>query len=271
MSRRTPFHDHNHARDFDRRMGQSNSRTALIEEMIRHLKLRGTEKVLDMGAGTGRVARALLPDLPRGVLVGVDPAPAMLHVAGEHKTEEGGRNFFLVCGRGENLPLKTGTLDLVVSVFSLHHFKRKGAALKEARRVLRTGGKIMILDPVVREPSDAVETEVTQLVQNVFRRTHGPEFCMLPLSELRQILFMAGFVEITTWPQPLVFYGDSADKVPMGKHWYEAAQTAGAHRSAEVRARFAQSYFQIPPEEEPEPTLTGSLTFGLVSGCKGGD
>ena len=268
MSSKTPFHDHNHAREFDRRMGESSSRAMLIEEMIGHLRPRGTEKVLDMGVGTGRVARVLLPRLPRGLLVGVDAAPAMLHVAGEHKAAEGTGNFLLVCGRGENLPLKTGSLDLVVSVFTLHHFKRKGVALREALRVLRPGGMIMILDPLIREPVDPVEVQVSHLIQNVFRRTHGPEFCLLPLSEMRQMLFMSGFSEITVRTRPLAFEGDPVNKAPMGKHWYEAAEAARDHPSEEVRRRFEESYFQLPLEEEPEPTLTGCLSFAFVSGVK---
>lgn len=268
MAKQSLFHDPEHAHDFDRRTAQSVSRAALIEEMISHLKLRGNEKVLDMGTGTGRVARAVLPHLPRGWLTGVDPAPAMLQVAREQKAGGEGKNLLLACGQAESLPCRERCLDLVVTAFSLHHFRHKGAALKEACRVLRRAGRIMILDPVIREPADALEEEVASLVQRVFRRTHGPDFCLQPLSELRQTLALAGFSEVTALTRTLHLQQEPVEKVPMGKHWYEAAQAAASHKTAEVRTRFEESYFLTPRENEREPTLTGHLTFAFVSGSK---
>lgn len=266
--KQTPFHDRDHAHDFDRRVGQSSSRSALIEEMISLLGLHGSERGLDMGVGTGRVARAILPHLPGGWLAGVDPAAAMLEVAGEQKIGGEWRNLLLVCGEAERLPLRAGSFDFVVSVFSFHHFSHKGAALQEACRSLRRGGRVMILDPVVREPTDAAGEEAANLVQRAFRRTHGPAFCLQSLAELRQILALAGFSEIAAQSRTLTFQDEPVEKVPMGKHWYEAAQAAASHKSEAVRSRFADSYFLLPAEKEEEPRLTGSLTFAFVSGCR---
>src|SRR4051812_50028465 len=63
---------------------------AMGREVLDRLELRGDERVLDAGCGTGRVTAALLERLPRGEGVAVDGSPAMVQQARERLRPRGG-------------------------------------------------------------------------------------------------------------------------------------------------------------------------------------
>ena len=104
-------------------------------------------RVLDLGCGTG----ALLPRLGRwkaevSAYVGLDPSAAMLRLA---RTKVGDARFgriALTAGAAEALPFGDGRFDTVVSASSLHYWDDAARGLAEARRVLRPGGRLLLLD-----------------------------------------------------------------------------------------------------------------------------
>ena len=99
-------------------------------------------KILEVGCGTGHWLEVLHR---RGHhVVGLDLSAQMLSRA--HALLP---NVALVCGRAEYLPLPAGKFDRIFCINALHHFADKSAFLKEVRRLLRPGGKILSvgLDP----------------------------------------------------------------------------------------------------------------------------
>ena len=62
---------------------------AMGRDVLDRLELRGDERVLDAGCGTGRVTAALVERLPRGQVVAVDGSPAMVEQARERLVVEG--------------------------------------------------------------------------------------------------------------------------------------------------------------------------------------
>ncbi len=104
--------------------------------------------VLDVGFGTGLVAReALALIAPRGKLVGVDPSPRMMAQAGLPGVE-------LVCGIAENLPQPDTSFDFVTMGYALRHVADVRAAFGEFHRVLRPGGRLLVLE--ITKPSGAL-------------------------------------------------------------------------------------------------------------------
>ncbi len=98
------------------------------------------DAVLDIGTGTGEVllkakARAGRP------LVGLDPADGMISVA-KRKCRE----CFFVIGLGENLPFRDGVFGSVTLSLVFRHLQDQRAFLAEAKRVLKRGGRVGILD-----------------------------------------------------------------------------------------------------------------------------
>lgn len=106
-------------------------------------------KLLDVAIGTGQVARAATRILgqPRGV-VGLDPSIGMLREA--RKVHAGP----LVQGRAEEIPLRDGVFDMLSMGFALRHVTTLESAFAEYRRVLKPGGRLLMLE--ISRPRSAV-------------------------------------------------------------------------------------------------------------------
>jgi ubiquinone/menaquinone biosynthesis C-methylase UbiE len=105
--------------------------------------------VLDVGCGTGGLLREL--KRPRLKLAGVDISPRMIAEAKKRL----GNTADLRVADSERLPWKAGTFDLVVTTDSLHHWPHPLLALSEMKRVLKTGGHVVVADvtapPVLKQ------------------------------------------------------------------------------------------------------------------------
>jgi ArsR family transcriptional regulator len=104
----------------------------------------------DLGCGTGQVAAALAPVVAR--VVGVDASAEMLQAA--RRRLRGFANVELRRGPLEALPIDDAALDAAAVVLVLHHLPDPGAALAEAARVLRPGGRLLLVDMLPHERED---------------------------------------------------------------------------------------------------------------------
>jgi demethylmenaquinone methyltransferase/2-methoxy-6-polyprenyl-1,4-benzoquinol methylase len=96
--------------------------------------------VVDVGTGTGLVAReALTLCGPRGSLIGVDPSPGMMAQAKLPGAA-------MLQGRAEALPCGDATADFVSMGYALRHLSDVDRALSEFFRVLRPGGRMLMLE-----------------------------------------------------------------------------------------------------------------------------
>ncbi len=96
----------------------------------------------DLGTGTGGLAATLAPFVAR--VVGVDRSEAMLQAAARRL--EGATNVELRAGDLESLPLEDGELDLAVLSLVLHYVVDPPDVLREARRALRPGGRLVVIE-----------------------------------------------------------------------------------------------------------------------------
>jgi SAM-dependent methyltransferase len=98
--------------------------------------------VADLGCGTGQTAAALAPHVR--TVVGVDQSGAMLRAA--RKRTAGFANVDLRQGSLEAVPLDDESVDGVLLVLALTYVANPGRALREAVRILRAGGRVVVVD-----------------------------------------------------------------------------------------------------------------------------
>jgi demethylmenaquinone methyltransferase / 2-methoxy-6-polyprenyl-1,4-benzoquinol methylase len=108
--------------------------------------LREGQRVLDIAGGTGDLARAFARKVgASGTVVHTDINEAMLRQGRDRLLDEGMVLPTLICD-GETLPFATATFDLVSVAFGLRNMTRKDKALAEMNRVLRPGGRLLVLE-----------------------------------------------------------------------------------------------------------------------------
>jgi demethylmenaquinone methyltransferase/2-methoxy-6-polyprenyl-1,4-benzoquinol methylase len=104
------------------------------------------QQVLDIAGGTGDLARAFAAKAgPTGTVLHTDINEAMLRQGRDRLLDRGVVLPSLVCD-AEKLPFASGRFDLVSVAFGLRNMTRKEAALTEMNRVLRPGGKLLVLE-----------------------------------------------------------------------------------------------------------------------------
>ena len=104
------------------------------------------QRVLDIAGGTGDLARAFAKRVgAKGTVVHTDINEAMLRQGRDRLLDEGLVLPTLICD-GEKLPFGTGSFDLVSVAFGLRNMTHKDRALAEMNRVLKPGGRLLVLE-----------------------------------------------------------------------------------------------------------------------------
>ena len=127
--------------DYDRRWRDYTCAT--LDALIPWLNLAENDRVLDVPCGTGALEERLQVVSPGVEVVGVDASAAMLeHARAKHE----GKAYRWIQADVHALPLDDESFDVVVCVNSFHCFDCPDDVLAEFARVLRPGGRLLILD-----------------------------------------------------------------------------------------------------------------------------
>ncbi len=148
------------------------------------------ETVLDLGSGPGRdVLFAAERVGPGGRALGVDATPEMVYRAREAAQRLGRTNAEFRLGEIEHLPVASGSVDAIASDCVVNLSPDKAQVFREAFRVLKPGGRLVLSDVVADRPLPA------DLRQDA-ERWAACEAGAVPASEYETMLRVAGFVEI---------------------------------------------------------------------------
>lgn len=99
--------------------------------------------IVDLGTGPGFLSLEISNLIPNSEVFGIDLSKEMLQKANENVRKSG---FTILNGSSDNLPLKDGSVDVVVSRSSLIYWKNPNKSLCEIYRVLKPGGKVIFED-----------------------------------------------------------------------------------------------------------------------------
>jgi demethylmenaquinone methyltransferase/2-methoxy-6-polyprenyl-1,4-benzoquinol methylase/phosphoethanolamine N-methyltransferase len=157
------------------------------------------EAVLDVGCGTGELAMVLRERLgASGAVTGVDASPQMIALA-RQKAARAETRIDYRAAAAEALPFPDATFDAVVSSLMMHHLPddAKRAALAEMRRVLKAGGRLLLLD--LKRPHGTRDRLSLPMLLHRGLRTGAPE--LVPLVEA------AGFTDAEAGDTTFRFLG----------------------------------------------------------------
>ena len=216
----------------------------IARSLVRAAALRLGERVLDVGCGTGIVARLAAGHVGAlGTVAGLDPNPGMLAVAAAVTPSNLSIDWHLA--GAESMPLPDRAFDVVLCQMALQFVRDRGQALREMRRVLADLGRIALNVPGPAAPpfeilADAMArhlgSEAAGFVRTVFALHDG--------RELEALLVDAGFRQPTAWaeahdlllPSPADFLRQYVWSTPLAGIVAAASEEARAGLEREVVA-----------------------------------
>jgi ubiquinone/menaquinone biosynthesis C-methylase UbiE len=168
---------------------------ALRDRILELAGLDASDKLLDVGSGTGLLAVAAAARVAH--VSALDASPAMCRHL-EHRFKRLGiKNAEVLLSTAIDLPLRAAAVDVVVSNYCFHHLDESGKrrVLAEIRRVLRPGGRLVFADMMFRVSiltrRDRAVTGL--LVKRILRR--GP-------AGVLRLLKNATRIAVGSWEQP---------------------------------------------------------------------
>jgi ubiquinone/menaquinone biosynthesis C-methylase UbiE len=137
--------------DYERwvRAFESEGREAFDQRhaIVAALELRPGMVVADVGAGTGLFTRLMAPAVqPGGQVVAVDITESFVENTVRTAREQGLENVSGIVGTATDTGLEAGSVDLVFTCDTYHHFEYPQSMLDSIRRALRPGGQLIVID-----------------------------------------------------------------------------------------------------------------------------
>lgn len=178
--------------------------------------IEATDRVLDVGCGTGKSSRDAARRAHDGSVLGVDLSSRMLDDARRRSTDEGLTNVEFLHADAQVHPFEPGSFDVAISVFGAMFFADPPAAFANIRRSLRPGGRIAFLAWQAFEHNEWLTTLFDALAAGRDLPAPAPgepgPFGLADAEAVSTLLREAGFVDgrLTSISAPM-WLGDSVE------------------------------------------------------------
>ena len=218
-------------------------------------------EVLEVGCGNGAATRLILRHVRPARLVGIDVSPVFVAMAGEALAGEAGVSFALGDAAATRQP--ASSFDLVVAHTVYTHLVDPRAALAEAHRVLKPGGRLAIFDAdfaslsVALFDGDPLQSAAAIVLRHM---VHGPHI----MRQLPRLVAAAGFVVESVEPHA---YVQTTSPDYLLTLFSRAMGAAG--RAGEIGQAMVESFDAEARRRVADQTFFGSLTFLSVTARKG--
>jgi trans-aconitate 2-methyltransferase len=231
-------------------------------ELIAKLDLAGTERVLDLGCGDGKVTAELASSLPQGSVLGIDSSPEMIAFA-KDTFMDNFVNLAFQCVDVRQISFLR-EFDIVFSNATLHWVADHASVLPRITQSLRPSGKML-----VQMAGKGNASEVVGLVNDMIRqerwRTYFHDFpfpyTLYSDDEYRKLVNAAGLAvkRIDLFPKTMVHKGREGFSGWIRTTWHPYLQRLPAHlRDQFVRELVTTYERRYPPDEE------GFFRVGMV-------
>jgi ubiquinone/menaquinone biosynthesis C-methylase UbiE len=158
---------------------------AVNRRVLELLEPKPGERILELGCGHGRSLRRVAAAVAPACAVGVDPSPVMIGVArGHNRAAIAAGHARVERGDSRHIPEPDGAFDKVFSVHTLYFWPDLVGGLREIRRVLRSGGELLLAFHSGDEPQ-------------VARRLPAPVYTLRRDAEVVEALEAAGFGDVS--------------------------------------------------------------------------
>ena len=161
-----------------------------LQRMLDLAAPRPTDVLLDIATGGGHVARTFAPHV--ATVIASDLTPEILHHAETYLREQGLANIEMLVADAEAVPLPDHAVDIVTCRIAPHHFPHPDRFVREAARVLKAGGRFLLVDSTV-EPGEAGN------FFNTFEKLRDPSHVRsLTIAEWQALMQDSGFTITAT-------------------------------------------------------------------------
>jgi ubiquinone/menaquinone biosynthesis C-methylase UbiE len=177
---------------------------------LEFVDVKETDQVLELGSGLGILAESVSRKLTTGRMTGIEISNEQIAKC-PHENEK----LVFVCGDAQDLPFKDNSFDAVYCRYILEHVQDPLRVLKEAKRVLKPGGKLFLQENAILLLKLYPECKVFDQVWNAFSRYQadigGDSMIGLRLYDL---LKRAGFIQPVLSMAPEIHYRESGTHKP---------------------------------------------------------
>lgn len=160
------------------------SKQEYLDYTVRMTAPQKTDTVLEVAAGTCVCGRNIAPYADH--VICLDATPAMLEIGRAECEKAGIGNISFIKGFAEELPFLDRSFDIVVSRLAFHHFASIDEPFSEMVRVLKPGGKLIMIDMIARD--EALKDKVDQ-IERMRDSSHVRD---LTLTEMRNLYELNG-------------------------------------------------------------------------------